>query len=357
MSENPAVLKYSDLRSKYVLLADKMKILLAELLRANGVKFHLVEARAKTVDSFREKIRRPGKSYQDPLQELSDLCGVRLITYYHDDVEKVAAILASEFDVIEREESHQASEYNPEEFGYISLHYVLKISSERISLTEWELYKDMKVEVQIRTVLQHSWAAISHALQYKNEADVPKPLRRKLNRLSGLFELADEQFVEIRVESDAAKAEAIEQLKQGNMEIPVDTNSLQEFLSSWAPLGEIIPYMISLNYSFEEPPYEPDGEDFLDASRYLGIVAEMCDRFKIDSISALEKAIDFDPKPYLKSIAGETEWYVSDDFVLFLLLIRAQIADFSQDDLTAIGWAPEIAERVMSGAKSDAGLS
>ncbi|WP_219627609.1 hypothetical protein, partial [Vibrio parahaemolyticus] len=72
-----------------------------------------------------------------------------------------------------------------------------------------------------------------------------------MNRLSGLFELADEQFVEIRVESDAAKAEAIEQLKQGNMEIPVDTNSLQEFLSSWAPLGEIIPYMISLNYSFE----------------------------------------------------------------------------------------------------------
>ncbi|ELQ2466460.1 hypothetical protein QTG64_004237 [Vibrio vulnificus] len=358
MSENPAVQQYSELRPKYVHLASKMKALLVELMRANGVKFHLVEARAKTVESFREKIRRPDKSYQNPLEDLSDLCGVRLITYYHDDVAKVAEILAAEFDVVERGESHQASEYNPEEFGYISLHYIVTLGSKRTNLSEWELYKDLKIEVQIRTVLQHSWAAISHALQYKNESDVPKQLRRKLNRLSSLFELADEQFVDIRLESEAAKAEAAEELQQGNTEIPVDNNSLQEFLNNWARIEEIVPYMISLNYSFEEPPYDPEYEDELySTDRYLGVVATLCERFEIYSISALERTIDFDPKPYLALIAGDDEWFVSEDFTLFLLLVRAKIESLCTNDLIAIGWAPEIAERVISGARQDAGLS
>jgi len=56
----------------------------------------------------------------------------------------------------------------------------------------------LSCEVQVRTVLQDAWAIIDHHLVYKNEASVPKALRRKLNSLAGLFETADDQFQQIR---------------------------------------------------------------------------------------------------------------------------------------------------------------
>lgn len=55
-------------------------------------------------------------------------------------------------------------------------------------------------EIQVRTVLQDAWAIVAAHLSYKQESDVPKQLRRKLNALSGLFETADSQFDRLRDE-------------------------------------------------------------------------------------------------------------------------------------------------------------
>ena len=51
----------------------------------------------------------------------------------------------------------------------------------------------------MRTILQDAWAIVAHHLSYKQESDIPKELRRKLNALSGLFETADDQFENIRL--------------------------------------------------------------------------------------------------------------------------------------------------------------
>ncbi|MBC7752368.1 MAG: hypothetical protein H7Z73_11760 [Candidatus Saccharibacteria bacterium] len=46
--------------------------------------FHLLESRTKDVTSFREKVARSSKAYGDPLSEINDLCGLRVIAYYQD---------------------------------------------------------------------------------------------------------------------------------------------------------------------------------------------------------------------------------------------------------------------------------
>ncbi|MFD1007248.1 GTP pyrophosphokinase [Oceanisphaera ostreae] len=359
MIEKSAVRSYRLIRPDYVNLTDKVKVLLSELLRINGIKFHLIDGRTKTIESFQEKIRKPNKFYENPLKQLTDLSGVRVIVYYHDDVEKVANVLVKEFQVVEKEVSHQASEYNPEQFGYISLHYIVKIGLDRAELSEWKMYESLLVEVQIRTVLQHSWTSISHALQYKNEVDVPKSLRRKLNRLAGLFELADEQFIDIRHESEDARQEASAQILAGNNHIPIDPISLREFINSWGALEGIVDFMLSVEFSFEDPPHAPHRDEHYEEQDYLGFISEHCHRVGLLTIEDLEKALSFNPKNYLKNLFenNNSDWYVSEGFVLYLIIIRAKITDFCVDDLLSSGWGGSTAKKVIEIAKSDAKIS
>jgi ppGpp synthetase/RelA/SpoT-type nucleotidyltranferase len=322
--------------------------LIIELLKIQGIKTHLIEGRAKTVDSFIEKIRRPGKSYDNPLEELPDLSGVRIIVYYLDDVEKVAKILSSEFTVIESETSHLASEYSPDKFGYISLHSVVCLSSDRENLPEWRAYKGYRSEIQIRTVLQHSWAAVSHALQYKHESDVPKQLRRKLYRLAGLFELADEEFISVRAETEILRVKTAEALDHGNIEVCLNSISLKEFSQRWSKLEALKKLMESIGYIFDRPPDDTD-ED----TDYFGIIASYCEKLGIHTIREFESVIDYDAETFLKEIRGGDDWFVSEEFALYLLLIRAKIDEFTVDDLLSVGWSKNIAVRVIKGARAN----
>ena len=71
MSEVDIVEQYTLIRPQYEIFTERTRTLIDELLKIQGIKTHLIEGRTKTVDSFREKIRRPEKSYADPLAELS----------------------------------------------------------------------------------------------------------------------------------------------------------------------------------------------------------------------------------------------------------------------------------------------
>jgi putative GTP pyrophosphokinase len=67
--------KYRSLRPLYEGFALKLEPLLRDILEANNIKYQVVESRAKEIPSFEEKISRPGKSYGDPLKDITDLCG------------------------------------------------------------------------------------------------------------------------------------------------------------------------------------------------------------------------------------------------------------------------------------------
>lgn len=81
-----------------------------------------VEARAKTLESFREKVTREGKSYNDPLNEITDLCGVRVIVRTLEDVDRVSSLISQEMTINRADSATKGDEFDPDRFGYRSVH-------------------------------------------------------------------------------------------------------------------------------------------------------------------------------------------------------------------------------------------
>jgi len=222
--------KYSSQRTHYEEFATQLKHLLENLIRNARIDFYTVESRAKSIDSFRAKVERPGKGYLNPLQEVSDLAGVRVILYYEDHLPKVCKLLEKEFEIESSQSADKSNALADDQFGYLSIHYVLNLSKARHELPEWTRYRDLKAEIQVRTVLQHAWASISHKLQYKRESETPRGDRRRLSRLAGLFELADEQFSVLRKQLSSTSRRIKRNVAQKKYGVAVDLASVTEYI-------------------------------------------------------------------------------------------------------------------------------
>src|SRR5262245_58615407 len=133
-----------------------------DLCSTSGIAIAHIDTRAKSVDSFLGKADR--KAYTEPLAEMKDLCGVRGVTYYQDDVARAVAILSEEFAVDGAHSLDKAEELDVDEFGYRSVHLVVALKEPRSTLAEWKPFVELTAEIQVRSVLQHAWAAISHKL-------------------------------------------------------------------------------------------------------------------------------------------------------------------------------------------------
>lgn len=244
MGKNKFAELYRELEPLYRSFALRLTGLLEELLRMENISFAQIEYRAKTLESFVAKIERKG--YENPLKEIKDLCGLRVVTYYHDDVKRIADLINREFDIDAENSLDKSKELGVDEFGYRSLHLIVSMRPPRKGLVEWKTFSDFTAEIQVRSVLQHAWAAISHKLDYKKASQAPEPLRRKLFRLSALLELADEEFVGIRESGKAITLSYQEDVNKGDLNIPLDLDSLRTFLderdddSFWIDLGKSV---------------------------------------------------------------------------------------------------------------------
>ncbi|ALO95116.1 hypothetical protein SHL15_4014 [Streptomyces hygroscopicus subsp. limoneus] len=226
---------YSTQRYAYEQYCEKLKDLFTLILKTHKIEFVQMEARAKGVGSFTEKIQRKGGKYADPMTEITDLAGVRIITYYLEDIERVARIIRREFSVLEEHSGDKQAELADNEFGYSSFHLVLELGENRSKLLEWKQFEGLKAEVQVRTALQHAWAAVNHKLDYKQSQDSPRELRRRLFRLSALFELADEEFSQIRKAGLKISADYEREMGHGGYDLEVNVNSV----AAWAKIDPI----------------------------------------------------------------------------------------------------------------------
>lgn len=218
-------------RGTYSLLAEKVSGLLLDLLKSQRIDHVQIEHRAKSISSLKDKLERKGGEYTC-LKDVTDLAGVRIILYYTEDVDRVGDLIRQEFEVDENHSIQKSTELTHDQFGYLSDHYVVRLNPERTKLLEWRALVGHQVEIQIRTTTQHAWAAIEHKLRYKAPQEIPKELKRRLSRLSALFEIADEQFSSLRTATQQLEAEYENSVRNGDLDLGLDSKSLVAYTST-----------------------------------------------------------------------------------------------------------------------------
>lgn len=275
--------RYKQIEGQYKDFTHKMHTLVIDILKEHNIKYSAVEYRTKSIDSFSEKIGRSGKTYIDPINEITDLSGLRIILYYIDDLPKVRSIIEDEFDIDKANSRDNRDVLEFDQFGYLSIHEIVTLKSTRSNLPEWRRLANFKAEIQIRTVLQHAWASISHTLQYKNENDVPKELRRQLHRLSGLFELADEQFLMIKESREILIATVNTHIEENTYtDVQINLDSIDTYFANSSTAKELI--RIANESGFET--YDSFGGS--ESSQLVNI----CKLFDIKTIGQLDSVLN-----------------------------------------------------------------
>jgi putative GTP pyrophosphokinase len=183
--------------SVLVPLAKELEKFLIECM--NGVpRIDRISARAKAVDSFMGKATKTivGKpKYNDPLNEIQDQVGARIVTYYASDVPRIEAIVKRYFRAIESTPRVPESQWT---FGYFGYHDILVIPSDVIDGAWNPSHTPRFFELQIKTLFQHAWAEAGHDLGYKPGDELLAPdQERKLAFTSAQAWGADQYFDEL----------------------------------------------------------------------------------------------------------------------------------------------------------------
>ncbi len=182
--------------------ADSVVAMVTTLLDDAGINYLSVTGRAKSVASFAGKAARTVDGsllYPDPLIEITDQLGVRVITYLHSDVAAVADLLSDQLTVLDDRDMGQETA-SQGRFGYASRHLLVALDARRSAPTAFAELGGLSVSVQVRTVLQHAWAEFEHDIRYKGTipAEHAPDLDRRFTLAAGLLELADREFSAIR---------------------------------------------------------------------------------------------------------------------------------------------------------------
>jgi putative GTP pyrophosphokinase len=177
-------------------IEDHLKNLLGSFARVDRIS-----ARAKSVDRFlgkAAKLENGKPKYEDPLNQIQDQVGARIVTFYASDVERIRLEIEKYFKYIESQQIVPESE---KEFGYEGRHFILFVPEDLIDDT---VSRDESVELfelQIKTLFQHAWSEAEHDLGYKPSVKLTSDQNRRLAFTAaqawGADQIFDEMFRQI----------------------------------------------------------------------------------------------------------------------------------------------------------------
>jgi len=203
----------------FVQVKDQVMAQLKEVFDEAGLVVASIEGRVKEEKSLAGKLELKGAKYSS-LADITDIVGLRVITFYSDDVDKVASAVDRLFEIDWENSVDKRKIHEIDSFGYMSLHYICRTAG-----------FPYRFEIQMRTILQHAWANMNHDTGYKSGVEVPKEYLRNLSRLAGMLELADEQFSQIRNDLTDYRRRVQALVASGNMnEVPLDGDTFRSYL-------------------------------------------------------------------------------------------------------------------------------
>ncbi len=211
--------QYNELRPTLEQLSENAYDLLRHALRKQGIYVTAIEHRVKTEKSLAGKLELKGAKYKS-IDDITDLVGLRVITFYTDEVDKVAAIAKRIFDIDWKESVDKRKLHQLNAFGYNSLHYICRLPE-----------GGPRFELQMRTALQHVWSTIEHDTGYKGDVKIPREYMRQFSRLAGMLELVDDEFSRLRLLLTDYRRQIQSLVKSGQLdEVSLSTDSFRSYL-------------------------------------------------------------------------------------------------------------------------------
>lgn len=206
-----------------------------DYLSKAGIRIAGLESRIKTESSLTGKLILKGSKYKS-LADITDILGFRVITFYPDDVDKVASVIDRYYEVDWDNSVDKRKLHDIDSFGYLSLHYVCHTPD-----------MPYRMEIQMRTLMQHAWANMYHDIGYKSGVEIPKEYIRNMNRLAGMLELVDAEFSRIRMEVTDYRRRMQALVASGNLDdAQLDGETFRSYLDL-DPFGQLNRRIAALN--------------------------------------------------------------------------------------------------------------
>lgn len=177
----------------------KLEVLNDELSVKNQRNpIEMIKSRVKKPMSILEKLQRRGfeVSLESMRENLDDVAGIRIICSFLDDIYEVAEMLVRQDDV----KVIAVKDYikNPKPNGYRSYHLIIEVP---VFFTECK--RNMRVEVQIRTIAMDFWASLDHQLKYKKDLRDDSEISQELKQCADVIAQTDAKMLAIRQKIEA----------------------------------------------------------------------------------------------------------------------------------------------------------
>ncbi|MCX4366898.1 MAG: GTP pyrophosphokinase family protein [Clostridia bacterium] len=154
-----------------------------------------IKTRLKSPESIIKKLMKKNLPMSPDAveRELSDVAGVRVICSFLDDIYMLSDCLINQDDVTLIEIKDYIK--NPKENGYRSLHLIIEIPIFLHNET-----RNMKVEVQLRTITMESWADLEHKLRYKKDLseELDSKISKELSECADLCNILDKKMLSVK---------------------------------------------------------------------------------------------------------------------------------------------------------------
>ncbi|MGB2841450.1 MAG: pentapeptide repeat-containing protein [Halobacteriota archaeon] len=188
------------------------------------------KARTKSFNSFCEKIDKEGiTTIPEAFSSINDILGIRLICLYKTELQELCDWVEGNFEIIDKKlylwDGIGNMKPSPEELqktlktGYTSIHYIVKTKESQ--KREGRDLKELKFEIQNRTILEEAWGEFTHEV-YK-DSDAPKYIVTSYQILSKYLNILNEQVEFLKttyktLSKDQITSELIENINYENEE-------------------------------------------------------------------------------------------------------------------------------------------
>lgn len=285
--------KYSGERFLYEEYAEQILGILKALIQQQypDLKIASYSKRTKDIESLKKKLR---KDKYNENSEITDLAGVRIITYSKKDISLIAKIIKENFDVDFPNSVNKTLTLGNDKMGYRGDHYVVLFDDNRIRMPENKRFKGLKCEIQVTSLIAHTWSEITHEKGYKFEGELPRELERRKNLLAGMLELADLEM-DAYVESYDEYVYNVEQeIEKGCLKYPLNSMSLERYMAWKFP--NISPQIF----------------------RDMDLILKELKLFGLNTVKELDQLVTLDFEKELQN----TEWRSLDGIIRNILIIQ-----------------------------------